>query len=103
MGANVGHVAVLHRDPLVVVVTLGRLEVPARHVEQGCDVKVPEIVLSGSMVGTTEVEEGQNLYRFTLKKNECCELMQIRWEHETQPRHKGGCETVTLITLKPGS
>lgn len=29
VGANVGHVAVLHRDPLVVVVTLGRLQVPA--------------------------------------------------------------------------
>lgn len=32
--------------------------------------KVSEIVLSGGMVGTTEVEEGQNLYRFTLKKEE---------------------------------
>lgn len=29
VGANVGHVTVLHRDPLVVVVTLGRLQVPA--------------------------------------------------------------------------
>lgn len=40
VGADVGHVAVLHRDPLVAVVALGRLQVPARHVEQGCDVKV---------------------------------------------------------------
>lgn len=103
MGANVGHVAVLHRDPLVVVVTLGRLEVSARHVEQGRDVKVPEIVLSGGMVGTTEVEEGQNLYRFPLKKRRCCEFMQIRWEHETQPRHSSGSETVMLTALKPGS
>lgn len=70
MGANVGHVTVLHRDPLVVVVTLGRLQVPARHVEQGRNVKVSEIVVSGGMVGTAEVEEGQNLYRFTLKKEE---------------------------------
>lgn len=68
VGANVGHVAVLHRDPLVVVVTLGRLQVPAGHVEQGRDVKVSEIVLSGSMVGTAEVEEGQDLHRFTLEK-----------------------------------
>lgn len=59
--------AVLHGDPLVVVVPLGRLQVPARHVEQGRNVKVSEIVLSGGVVGTTEVEEGQNLYRFTLK------------------------------------
>lgn len=29
VGANVGHVTVLHGDPLVVVVTLGRLQVPA--------------------------------------------------------------------------
>lgn len=29
--------------------------------------KVAEIVLSGGMVGTTEVEERQDLYRFTLK------------------------------------
>lgn len=26
---DVGHVAVLHRDPLVVIVALGRLQVPA--------------------------------------------------------------------------
>lgn len=32
--------------------------------------KVSEIVLSGGMVGTAEVEEGQDLYRFTLKKEE---------------------------------
>lgn len=59
--------AVLHRYPLVVVVTFGRLQVPARHIEQGRDVKVTEIVLSGGMVGTTEVEERQDLYRFTLR------------------------------------
>lgn len=74
--------AVLHGDPLVVVVTLGRLQVPARHVEQGRNVKVSEIVLSGGMVGTTEVEEGQNLYRFTLKggkkKKSNREFAQIR-------------------------
>lgn len=73
--------AVLHGDPLVVVVTLGRLQVPARHVEQGRNVKVSEIVLSGGMVGTTEVEEGQNLYRFTLKggkKKSSREFTQIR-------------------------
>lgn len=32
--------------------------------------KVAEIVLSGGMVGTTEVEERQDLYRFTLKGRE---------------------------------
>lgn len=68
VGADVGHVAVLHRDPLVVIVALGRLQVPAWHVEQGCDVKVVEIILSGGMVGTTEVEERQDLYWFTLRK-----------------------------------
>lgn len=31
--------------------------------------KVAEIVLSGGMVGTTEVEERQDLYRFTLKED----------------------------------
>lgn len=60
--------AVLHRYPLVVVVTLGRLQVPARHIEQGRDVKVTEIVLPGGVVGTTEVEERQDLYRFTLRE-----------------------------------
>ena len=68
MGADVGHVVVLHWDPLVVIVTLGRLQVPARHIEQGRDVKVAEIVLSGGVVGTTEVEERQDLYRFTLRE-----------------------------------
>lgn len=67
VGADVGHVAVLHRDPLVVIVALGRLQVSARHIEQGRDVKVAEIVLSGGVVGTTEVEERQDLYRFTLE------------------------------------
>lgn len=62
--------AVLHRDPLVVVVALGRLQVPARHVEQGRDVKVTEIVVSRGVVGTTEVEERQDLYRFTLEGTE---------------------------------
>lgn len=67
VGAYVGHVAVLHWDPLVVVVALGRLQVSAWHVEQGRDVKIAEIVLSGGMVGTTKVEERQDLDRFTLK------------------------------------
>lgn len=58
--------AVLYWDPLVVVVALGRLQVPARHIEQGRDVKFAEIVLSGGVVGTAEVEERQDLYRFTL-------------------------------------
>lgn len=30
--------------------------------------KVAEIILSGGMVGTTEVEERQDLYWFTLRK-----------------------------------
>lgn len=68
MGADVSHVAVLHWDPLVVDVALGRLQVSARHIEQGRDVKVAEIVLPGGVVGTTEVEERQDLYRFTLKR-----------------------------------
>lgn len=79
MGADVSHVTVLHRDPFVVVAALGWLQVSARHVEQGCDVKVAEIVLSGGMVGTTEVEERQDLYRFTLKgKGEGGEFMQVK-------------------------
>ena len=68
--ADVGHVTILHWDPLVVVEALGRLHVPARHIEQGRDVKVAEIVLSGGVVGTTEVEERQDLYRFTLRGRE---------------------------------
>lgn len=48
--------------------------------------KVAEIVLSGGMIGTTEVEERQDLYRFTLKGRERerekerwgCEFMQVR-------------------------
>lgn len=67
---DVGQVAVLHRDPLVVKVALGRLQVPARHVEQGRDVKVTEIVVSRSVIGTAEVEERQNLYRCTLERTE---------------------------------
>lgn len=65
--------------------------------------KVSEIVLSGSMVGTAEVEEGQDLYRFTLKKRRWREFTQIRWEHKTQPRHNTGSEMVMLIALNPGS
>lgn len=49
--------------------------------------KVSEIVLSGSMVGTAEVEEGQNLYRFTLKKRRWREDTQIRLEHKTLRFH----------------
>lgn len=65
--------------------------------------KVSEIVLSGSMVGTAEVEEGQDLYRFTLKKRRWRNFMLIRWEHKTQPRHNAGSEMVMLIALNPGS
>lgn len=46
------------------------MEVPARHVEQGRDVKVTEIVLSRSVVGTAEVEERQDLHRFALEDRE---------------------------------
>lgn len=63
---DVCHVAVLHRDPLVLILALGGLQVSAGHVEQGSDVKVAEIVLSGGVVGTAEVEERQDLHRFTL-------------------------------------
>lgn len=77
--------AVLHWDPLVVVVALGWLQVPARHVEQGCDVKVTEIVLSGGVVGTTEVEERQDLYGFTLEEREReRERRQLMWEYTTK-------------------
>ena len=68
MGTDVSGVVVLHRDPLVAVVALGRLQVPARNIEQGGDVKVAEIVLSGGVVGTTEVEERQDLHGRTLKE-----------------------------------
>lgn len=67
VGADVSHVAVLHWDPLVVIVAFCWLHVSAGHVEQGRDVKVAEIVLSGGVVGTTEVEERQDLDGFTLK------------------------------------
>lgn len=65
--------------------------------------KVSEIVLSGSMVGTAEVEEGQDLYRFPLKKRRWRNFMLKRWEHKTQARHNAGSEMVMLIALNPGS
>lgn len=70
VGADVGHVIVLHGDPLVVVAVLGRRQLPARHVEQGCDAKVAEIVLPGRVVGTAEVEERQDLHGLTLRKRQ---------------------------------
>lgn len=70
VGTDVGHVTVLHWDPLVVVVAPGRLQVPAGHVEQGANVKVAEIVVPGGVVGTAQVQERQDLHRFTLQEEE---------------------------------
>lgn len=70
VGADVRHVTVLHWDPLVVVVAPGRLQVPTGHIEQGADVKIAEIVFPGGMVGTAQVKERQDLYRFTLQEDE---------------------------------
>lgn len=70
VGADVGHVTVLHWDPLVVKVAPGRPQVPAGHVEQGADVKVAEIVVPGGVVGTAQVEERQDLHWFTLQEEE---------------------------------
>lgn len=70
VGADVGHVTVLHWDPLVVIVAPDRLQVPAGHIEQGADVEVAEIVVPGGVVGTAQVEERQNLHWFTLQEEE---------------------------------
>lgn len=99
VGADVGHVAVFHRDPLVVIVALGRLQVPAWHVEQGCDVKVAEIILSGGMVGTTEVEERQDLYWFTLRKEkrEKAETWVKLTTHSFDRQHLSICYDTTIV------
>lgn len=48
--------------------------------------KVTEIVLSGGMVGTTEVEERQDLYRFTLRRKKD-EKRDVRQVDEVQNSH----------------
>lgn len=70
MGANVSHVTVLHWDPLVTKVAFGLLRVSPGDVEQGCDLKVTQIVLPGGMVGTAEVKERQDLHRLALEESE---------------------------------
>ena len=66
VGADVSEVAVLHRDPFVTEAASGVLSVPAGDVEQGCDLEITQVVLPGSVVGTAEVQERQDLYWFSL-------------------------------------
>lgn len=66
VGADVGRVAVLYRDPLVVILAFGWLHVPPGDVEQSCDVPVSQVVVPGGVVGTAEVKERGELHRGTL-------------------------------------
>lgn len=70
VGANVGSVAVLHGDPLVVQVGGAGLGGPARNVQQGCDVQVGEELALGCMVGTSKVEEGKDFNGATLEQGQ---------------------------------
>lgn len=69
VGADVGCVAVLHRDPLIVIQAFGRLCVPSGDVEQGCDAPLGQVVMAGGMVGTAEVEERGELHRWALRQH----------------------------------
>lgn len=70
VGADVGSVAVLNRDPLVVQVAGTGLGGPAGNVQQGCDVQVGEELALGCMVGTSEVEEGKDFNWATLEQGQ---------------------------------
>lgn len=69
VGTDVGCVAVLHRDPLVVIQAFGWLRVPSGDVEQGCDASLGQVVVPGGMVGTAEVEERGELHRRALQQH----------------------------------
>lgn len=70
MGANVREVTVFHRDPFVMEVAFGLLHVSPGDVEQGCDLKVTEIVLPGCVVSTAEIQERQDFHWLALGKKE---------------------------------
>lgn len=69
VGADVGCVAVLHRDPLVIIQAFGRLCVPSGDVEQCRDAPLGQVVVPGGVVGAAEVEERGELHRRTLKQH----------------------------------
>lgn len=69
VGADVGCVAVLHWDPLVVIQAFGRLRVPSGDIEQGRDASLGQVVVPGGMVGTAEVEERGKLHRWALQQH----------------------------------
>lgn len=61
-GADVRFVVVLHRNALVLVVTLKVVRTVGRDVDQGSDAQGIKHVLPGSMIGTAQVQEGQDLH-----------------------------------------
>lgn len=61
-GADVSLVVVLHRNALVLVVTLKVVRTIGRDVDQGSDAQGVKHVLPGSMIGTAQVQEGQDLH-----------------------------------------
>lgn len=63
---DVCRMAVLHRNPFVVVLSFSWPGVPARDVQQRCYAEVIEIVLSAGMIGTAQVQERQDLHRPSL-------------------------------------
>lgn len=66
-GADVRLVVVLHGDALVLVLTLEMVGTVRRDVDQGSDAQGIQHVLAGSMIGTAQVQKGQDLHWATLK------------------------------------
>lgn len=61
-GTDVRFVVVLDRNALVLVVTLKVVRTIGRDVDQGSDAQGIKHVLPGSMIGTAQVQEGQDLH-----------------------------------------
>lgn len=58
--------------------------------------KVAEIVLSGSVVGTAEVEERKDLYGFTLERSKNRNIRQVLMGKNTQPLREDKTSTASL-------
>lgn len=68
-GADVSFVIVLHRDALVDVRVLKMIGAVGRDVDESGDAQHVQHVLSGSMVGASKVQKGQDFHWTTLRAN----------------------------------
>ena len=66
-GADVGFVVVLHRNALILVVSLEVIWAVGRDVDEGCDAEGVQHVFSGCMICTAQIQKRQNLHRTTLR------------------------------------